>query len=154
MAIKSWSLDGAIHRAVAIVRAIPIILRRPRQIKYFFDWQKTYWRSPIDDRRPWLSYIAIDWLKNTLRPEMRVIEFGSGGSTLFFAERVAELVSVEHDREWYFRVQDALKTLPCSGVTYVLKCPLSPLEKLKRDDEIYYSHRFPDASASFKNYNS
>ncbi len=30
-----------------------------------------------------------------------LFEFGSGNSTLFFAERVKNVISVEHNKEWY-----------------------------------------------------
>lgn len=35
---------------------------------------------------------------------MSVFEWGAGGSTLFLAERVRSVVSVEHDREWIANV--------------------------------------------------
>ena len=31
---------------------------------------------------PWMNYAVIDFLKERLRPEMNLLEFGSGGSTL------------------------------------------------------------------------
>lgn len=49
---------------------------------------------------PWMAYQAIEWLENYLKPDMRVFEFGSGGSTLFFAFRVKEVYGVEHDQRW------------------------------------------------------
>jgi hypothetical protein len=39
---------------------------------------------------------------------MRVFEYGAGGSTLFWAKRVREVVSIEHDRMWGERVQATL----------------------------------------------
>lgn len=56
-----------------------------------------------------MTYPAIQWLKQALTPEMRVYEFGSGGSTLFFAEHVAEVISVEHDPKWHAHVQETLQ---------------------------------------------
>ncbi|WP_041700214.1 hypothetical protein [Thalassoporum mexicanum] len=52
------------------------------------------------DRLPWITFAAIDFLAQNLRPDMKVFEWGIGGSTLFLLPRVAELVSVEHDRAW------------------------------------------------------
>jgi SAM-dependent methyltransferase len=61
--------------------------------------------SPIDVELPWFSYGAIDFLEAFLRPEMTVFEFGSGGSTLFFAERCRSVESVDEDRDWAAQVQ-------------------------------------------------
>ena len=54
---------------------------------------------------PWMNYAVIDFLKERLRPEMNLLEFGSGGSTLFFAKRCARVGSREADRNWYERLR-------------------------------------------------
>lgn len=54
---------------------------------------------------PWINYPAIDFLARHVRPEMAVFEYGSGHSTLWWAERVREVVSCEHDREWIERIR-------------------------------------------------
>jgi hypothetical protein len=53
--------------------------------------------SPI----PWMNYNAISFLEQRLKRDMSLFEFGSGHSTLFFAELVGRVVSVECDRGWY-----------------------------------------------------
>ena len=66
---------------------------------------------PVDGSRrpiPWLTYSAIHQLQKTLRPDDRVVEIGSGNSTLWFAERVAEVRSIETDSEWAQRVNEML----------------------------------------------
>jgi predicted O-methyltransferase YrrM len=50
---------------------------------------------------PWLTQEAVSFLARNLRPEMRGFEWGSGRSTIWLAERVNRLVSVEHDPQWY-----------------------------------------------------
>lgn len=50
---------------------------------------------------PWMTYSAIHFLAARLTPELSVFEFGSGYSTLFFAQRTKSIVSVEYDQEWY-----------------------------------------------------
>jgi hypothetical protein len=50
---------------------------------------------------PYITYPAIDFLVRRVRSEMSVFEFGSGASTLWWAERVASVVSCEHNSEWY-----------------------------------------------------
>lgn len=50
---------------------------------------------------PWFSYPFIDFLTPRLTNDLVLFEFGSGNSTLFFAERVNTVISVEHNKEWY-----------------------------------------------------
>ncbi|MDH3647029.1 MAG: FkbM family methyltransferase [Gammaproteobacteria bacterium] len=53
---------------------------------------------------PWMNYHMIQFLEDRLKKDFRVFEFGSGNSTLFFAPRVANITSVEVDRQWYEEV--------------------------------------------------
>jgi hypothetical protein len=65
--------------------------------------------SPIINERPWITFAAHRFLHRQLRPDMRVYEFGTGGSTLYFAHHTKEIISVEHDKSWAERVNKALK---------------------------------------------
>jgi predicted O-methyltransferase YrrM len=60
---------------------------------------------------PWLPDLSIEYLESIVRPEMTVFEWGAGGSTLFLAERVSNLVSIEHDPDWYHQVTAQLLDL-------------------------------------------
>jgi len=51
--------------------------------------------------RPWISYDAQAVLAGHLSPASRVLEFGSGMSTLWYARHAGQVVSLEHDRQWY-----------------------------------------------------
>ncbi len=69
--------------------------------------QYEQWRTLRAERNvlavglPWITFSAIDYLLKYLKSDMKVFEFGGGGSTAFFASRVAEVVTVEHDGEWF-----------------------------------------------------
>lgn len=57
---------------------------------------------------PWFSYPAIDYLNGIDLRDKRVFEFGSGCSTLFWAQNCREVVGVESDRQWFAKVQSVL----------------------------------------------
>lgn len=61
--------------------------------------------------KPWLPYLVTDYIKQ-LNPK-RVFEWGSGESTLFFLNdiRVHKIFSIEHNREWFDKVQTELLKL-------------------------------------------
>jgi len=54
---------------------------------------------------PWFTYSAVDFLGKRLNKKMKVLEFGSGNSTLYFGEKVERAISVEHDLNWYNRLK-------------------------------------------------
>jgi tRNA A58 N-methylase Trm61 len=56
---------------------------------------------------PWFTYPSIHFIKNRLKTTHRVFEFGSGNSTLWFANQVQQVVSLEHDLEWYNRMKSS-----------------------------------------------
>lgn len=50
---------------------------------------------------PWIAYPAIDVLEAGIHSELRVFEYGSGNSTLWWARHVKSIHSVESDKDWY-----------------------------------------------------
>lgn len=64
-------------------------------------------KSPIDrDNQPipWVTYSFIDFIKDRLKKEHTVFEFGSGNSTYFYAKYAGIVVSVEHDKAWFDKI--------------------------------------------------
>jgi SAM-dependent methyltransferase len=58
---------------------------------------------------PWLTAEANSCLASFLQPDHRVLEFGAGGSTVFFARRAGKVCSVEGNPEWSSKVRGWLK---------------------------------------------
>ena len=63
----------------------------------------------IIKKMPWINFKAIRFLNSILKKDMKVFEYGSGGSTQFFMHRVCELITVEHDEAWFNLVQQKIK---------------------------------------------
>ncbi|BCT35692.1 hypothetical protein [Pseudomonas protegens] len=57
---------------------------------------------------PWITYPAIDFLSRRINQNMKVFEYGSGNSTLWWAKRAAVVSSVEHDFNWYEKVKSEM----------------------------------------------
>jgi hypothetical protein len=57
--------------------------------------------SPLNLEMPWICYSAISYLEDWLKPGMNILEYGSGGSTLFFLRHECNIISIEHDPSWY-----------------------------------------------------
>ncbi|MFD0765942.1 FkbM family methyltransferase [Mucilaginibacter lutimaris] len=72
-------------------------------------WFKAFdTRSPVDQGGnpiPWVTYSFIDFIKTRLTEEHSVFEFGSGNSTYFYAKYAGKVVSVEHDKAWFDKIE-------------------------------------------------
>src|SRR5215469_11650561 len=79
-------------------------------------------KTPLDLELPWFSYAAIDFLAHYLQPGMEVCEYGSGGSTIFFARRVKSVFSIEDNSQWFELVSNRLKRESLINATLKL-CP-------------------------------
>ena len=97
---------------------------RPQRMRHRtpgFIYART--RQMVYQRRhpaaPWLTPEAIRLLGSLLLPSDRGLEFGSGRSTVWFAQRVGHLTSVEHDRDWHSVMSSRLKELNLGNVDYV-----------------------------------
>lgn len=79
--------------------------------KTFKEWkmQLKSKKQPLDLELPWITIVAKDYiqeyLKKRQKQEISVFEYGSGGSSLFFLNNAGEVVSVEHNEEWFNRVE-------------------------------------------------
>lgn len=100
-------------------------------------------KTPLDLEIPWFSYAAIDFLEGFLRPQMTVCEYGSGGSTIFFARRVKNVFSIEDNKRWYELVSARLRQVGMENVTLVLR-PFD-FKKTEGFRHSAYLHSIPDA---------
>ena len=97
----AWCMPRTVREVTSAVRLLGAYRQR--------GWFTSVSRNASVDRQgqalPLLTYPSIDWLESVLRPEDQVFEYGMGGSTLWFAERVAHVTSVDHTPGWVKRFQ-------------------------------------------------
>lgn len=67
-------------------------------------------------RLPWLPFSVIRRLDSIIRPDWKVVEIGSGMSTLWLAARCRSVTSVEAGRKWHARLSDIIES---KGLTHV-----------------------------------
>lgn len=68
---------------------------------------------------PFLAPQVIEHLEGLLNPEWRILEHGSGGSTLWFSERCSEVIAVENNELW----RSFLLERNCSNVSIAPALP-------------------------------
>ena len=121
--------------------------------------QRLYQRTHPD--LPWLTPEAVRILSEVLRSTDVGLEFGSGRSTLWFAQRVAFLTTVEHNPEWHRRVSVQARRMGLTNLACLLiprehpaagplPCPL-PEGAGRASDPMYAraAERFADGSLDF-----
>jgi hypothetical protein len=82
-------------------------------------WLKVTGRRP---EVPWLGYRAVKHLDALIEPDWRILEFGSGTSTIWFARRCRFVLSVETDDRWFTKVRELLDAAGLENVDCRL-CP-------------------------------
>jgi predicted O-methyltransferase YrrM len=88
--------------------------------RFFPQWLRSFRQQSVKDGLPWLPFALIEWLDAYLTPSMSVFEYGSGGTTIWFAPRVRQVVSVEHHPEWHQAVSAELQRRGVTNVVYQL----------------------------------
>ena len=97
---------------------------------------------------PWLVYDAVKWLKKNLNKSMDGYEWGSGRSTLFFAERIKKLISIEHDKKWYVTVNKWLMDRKLNNIELNF---IPPQKNSTNTSPDYYNHilKYEDENFDF-----
>jgi len=76
---------------------------------------------------PWWSYSSIQFLEPRIKKDFKVLEFGSGNSSIFFAQKVDKIISIESKKDWYENLKS--KKIPNLTLYY------HPTEKVPETDE-------------------
>lgn len=126
------------------------LLRNRTQHKHVFRWIHSLKQNYLfDSPSPWLAFDAIDYIKPRLFKGMNVFEYGSGGSTLFWLYYGANVVSIEHNSQWYNLMKNKLQSN--KSIDYRLIVPeiaeQNNLDFDPSDPEKYFS-----ADKSYRNY--
>lgn len=86
---------------------------------------------------PWIVFGATDELQRRVRPAWRVLEFGSGFSTLWWLGRVASVTSIERCRSWSDQVEARAGQLGLGG-----KLTLKRMPELDADVKVGWLDRY------------
>ena len=70
----------------------------------------------------WMRKKEKKFFLSHIEESHRVLEWGSGKSTLYLQDKVKKLISIEHDPKWYDELKDKLK----ESVEYILATPNIP----------------------------
>lgn len=77
-----------------------------REHGHFLSFMQQSCINLYEDPIPWYTYPAIAFLDQFDFSDKNVFEYGSGNSSRFWAKRARTIVSVEHDSDWYLKINE------------------------------------------------
>ena len=88
---------------------------------YILDRAKLFYYQRNNAHSPWLVASSTSFLSTYLKPSDIGLEFGSGRSTIWFAERAGHIVSIEHDPAWHNIISEKIASKKLeSKISYYL----------------------------------
>ena len=91
----------------------------------------------IRPRLPWIPQSAIPRLESLIQPTWRIMEFGSGMSTLWYAQRAQHVKCIEHNPEWHAFLKEKLQKDHMTNVECVLREPDTYISEQDLEDPKY-----------------
>lgn len=67
--------------------------------------------KPVNEQNlpiPWYTYPAIEFLEDKVKRDFSVFEFGGGQSTLWWADKVKQVISIESDEGWFNQIHQQM----------------------------------------------
>jgi len=127
-----WDTILSISRSTALIKYA--IGRRFKIKKYY---------------TPWVVVNTKNWLDNFLKKDMKIFEYGSGESTIYFSQHVKNIYSAEHDNDWFIKIKKMCKKFAIKNCTLFL---IKPEKNQDNHDEIYSSSNQIYNNLSFEKY--
>lgn len=105
---------------MSTLKALAALIAKPNRLKALLSYgHKGYlksigWFTAFDQKQavdgegkalPWVTYSFIDFIRDRINKTQHIFEYGSGSSTIFYAERAGKVTSVEHDQGWFDKVK-------------------------------------------------
>jgi len=84
-----------------INRLLFYLFLNPKKIFFYLKMGPFLHSTPLEIGLPWFSLGSIEFLEKWLNKDMDVFEYGSGGSTIFFANRCKSVISTENNLHWF-----------------------------------------------------
>ena len=101
--MRALQLTSYIRTYAALNRQHAGAVTLVERVRCFFPWARSLKnsRSAVRDQNIWVVFKANSFIGGRLKPGMKVFEYGTGGSTLYFLQKRCTVCSVEHHPQWF-----------------------------------------------------
>jgi len=94
---------------------------RPSNLPRYVSCLPFWNRNSLSLAMPWWSFSAIDFISSQCLETHEVFEYGSGGSTVFFARRCKKVTAIEDDAGWQQSLAVEIQTQSLENVEVSLR---------------------------------
>jgi hypothetical protein len=125
--------------------------------RYYSKWKALLNKDPLSSKLPWITFEAIEFIDKNISKSHRIFEYGGGASTLFFLSKVAEVVTVEHDQQWFQMLKEKIGHPDSVRWSGQLVMPEKFSHALNLDKSLptdYFSGHPTDQDVTYKSYST
>lgn len=124
--LKDWRKIG---------RVLGILSSSPRELIYWLRFSLLNSKSPLELGIPWWSFKSIWKTEKILHKNIKVFEFGTGGSSIYFARRARRIECVEDEDSWATDVRQKAQSMMLTNlIIYHKKFNFFKPSKFKSSD--------------------
>ena len=88
------------------------LIRYKKSFLHESGWIQSVKRmEPVDNnfnQVPWMNYQTINFIKERFKKDFNMFEYGSGYSTIFYANIVNRITSIEYNIDWYNKIKNEI----------------------------------------------
>lgn len=77
-----------------------LFITEPTHDKLFERFKKINKSTYLSKPEPWFTFTAIDFIKEKLKNDLKILEWGSGSSSLWFEKNGCQVTAIEHNEDW------------------------------------------------------
>lgn len=127
-------------------------VKNPKKIRLLFLLLKSLlFAKKIPAIIPWITFESEEYIRKIISSNSVVFEWGSGGSTVYFSKRVKQIISIEHNKEWFNLVKTELEKINLKNYEYTLIEP-TPISSVVNVEDIFRSKDQDYKDVYFKDY--
>lgn len=136
-----FGLSRATFNPTTMLTKVRVFFQIQIGLLFKYGWLMSWWKNKPVDRHgnplPWITYPAIDFIKQFDYSDADVFEWGSGYSTLWWSQRCRSIHSLESNPQWY----SIMKSRLGANVTYIhtaikAEDEVAAFRELKRDFDV------------------
>ena len=77
-----------------------LFITEPTHDRLFNRFKKINKNTYLTNPEPWLTFTAIDFIRERLKKGLQVLEWGTGSSSLWFAQHECLVTAIEDNEDW------------------------------------------------------
>ncbi len=149
-AVRVVSQQKFVKKNIVVPKSLSFKYLKYRILRPLLKVYNKLLKTEFQAKEPWISPACVRFLNSILTKNMKGLEYGSGISTLYFAQKAGHLASIEHDKLWHELIKSMLTKTRLMNVEYILIPPERP--ESKKMIEHRYKAEFDAENLNYKAY--